>query len=124
MDVRPNHAFTDYTPNTACKGTLKMTVPALPRYMASTTNTLATTGCNSLTSIHANSYYKLCSFKIAAVGILFDGAIVYSAYGRSGFRTLTGYSNSAPYAASTSAENTLLALRQERITHTFHLLAY
>ena len=39
-----NHAFTDYTPNTACKGTLKMTVPALPRYMAATTNSLAGTG--------------------------------------------------------------------------------
>ena len=42
----PNHAFTDYTPNTACKGTLTMTVPALPRYMSSTTNSLASTGGN------------------------------------------------------------------------------
>ena len=42
----PNHAFTDYTPNTACKGTLTMTVPALPRYMSSTTTSLASTGGN------------------------------------------------------------------------------
>ena len=40
----PNHAFTDYTPNTACKGTLTMTVPALPGFVTSTSNSLSSTG--------------------------------------------------------------------------------
>lgn len=45
-----------------------------------------------------NHSTKLSLHKIAAVGILFDGATVYSAFGGSGFGTVTSYTNSAPYA--------------------------
>lgn len=78
----PNHPFTDYTPNTACKGSLTMTVPALPKYISST----------------SSSDYTSLKNAGGATGILFDGATVYSAFGGQGFGTVTSYTNSAPYA--------------------------
>lgn len=59
-----------------------MTIPALPKYILST----------------STSDYTALSSAGGAVGILFDGATVYSAYGGQGFGTVTAYSNSAPYA--------------------------
>ena len=74
----PNHQYYDVNPNTAIAGSTTYTMPYSPVYNTAQQTSLASTG--------------------SIVGVAFSAGMIYSAYGGSQYGTVTGYSNSAPYA--------------------------
>ncbi|KAK3286668.1 hypothetical protein CYMTET_5785 [Cymbomonas tetramitiformis] len=78
MNVCPNHVWTKINPNDAVLGSFEMDIPAYPRYEASQTADLSEQG--------------------GAIGALFNGAYIFSAYGGSNYGKVESYDNSAPKA--------------------------
>ena len=73
----PNHPYYVLNPNVAYGTSTTYTMPASPK-LATTTKDLSSAG--------------------GGVGLLFNGAFVFSAYGGPQYGQVTSYSNSAPYA--------------------------
>jgi hypothetical protein len=76
-NVCPNHPYYVLNPNVAYGSSSTYTMPASPQ-LASTTKDLSSAG--------------------GGVGLLFNGAFVFSAYGGPQYGQVTSYFNSAPYA--------------------------
>ena len=74
----PNHPYKNINPNYPIKTSTTYTVPAYPKYDTSNTADLTSQG--------------------GIVGVLFNGAMLFSPYGGPNYGSVTGYSNSATAA--------------------------
>jgi len=82
----PNHPWKKINPNNAVMQTKTYRVPANPQFVGAATDS------------STSSAFIDISAKGGALGVLFDGAMVFSPYGGPSYGTATSYTTSATYA--------------------------
>jgi len=82
----PNHPYYNLNPNTAVKSVQTYTVPASPVFKGTATDKTTSSANIDL------------SQKGGGVGVLFNGAFLFSPYGGSRYGQVTSFANSATYA--------------------------
>ena len=89
----PNHGWQMINPNYPALSEISFTIPAQPELRSSGSTDLMQLGLSA--ACHPTHHSSLSGGEI---GILFDGATVFSAYGGPSYGRATGYANSAPAA--------------------------